>query len=78
MGCAPTRIWRPGKTKECGTHICDTQYHSICVFVLKKKSSHSQLYFFICLFVFFLRLLQQVLFRIRDNPENQIIISTYK
>ena len=33
--------------------------------------------FFIC-FIFLLRLLQQVLFRIRDIPANQIIISTYE
>ena len=37
----------------------------------------SQLCLFIC-FIFLFTLLQQVLFRLRDNPENQIIISTYK
>ena len=33
--------------------------------------------FFIC-FIFLLTLLQRVLFRIRDTPESQIIISTFK
>ena len=48
------------------------QYAYLC-----QKTSHSQIRFFIC-FIFLLTLLQQVLFRISDNPENQIIISTYK
>ena len=42
------------------------------------KSHHIHNYAFLFALFFLLTLLQQVLFRIRDNPANQIIISTYK
>ena len=45
----------------------------ICV-----KSYHIHISAFLFVLFFLLRLLQQVLFRIRDIPANQIIISTYK
>ena len=45
----------------------------ICV---KSHHMHNSAFLFVLLFL--LRLLQQVLFRIRDIPANQIIISTYK
>ena len=42
------------------------------------KSHHIHNYAFLFALFFLLMLLQQVLFRIRDVPANQIIISTYK
>ena len=45
----------------------------ICV---KRHHTHNSAFLFALFFL--LTLLQQVLFRIRDNPANQIIISTYK
>ena len=46
---------------------------SICV-----KRHHTRNSAFLFALFFLSTLLQQVLFRIRDNPANQIIISTYK